>query len=92
MSVYEVTSGIVIACVGLVGLVITAVKGNNKRFKNIEEEIHKAKNRHIGCSVEVKTKLEAFEETQRDHGLRLSSVSENVAWLVKWAKNGGNNA
>ena len=91
MSLIEISVSVT-ASVAVLWLAIAAVKTTNHRFRVIEKDIEKAKNRHIGCSVEVKTKLEAFEEIQKDHGARLSDVSENVAWLVKWAKNGGSSA
>lgn len=81
MSLVEISVSVT-ASVAVIGLVIAFVRTVNTRFEKAETEIIKAKERYIGCSVEVKTKLEAFKEEQDKQG-------ENISWLVKWAKNGG---
>jgi hypothetical protein len=81
LSIIEISVSVT-ASVAVLGLGIAFVRTINHRFEKAETDIAKAKERYIGCSVEVKTKLVAFKEEQERQG-------ENLAWLVKWAKNGG---
>ena len=84
MSIIEVSVSIT-AFVGVIWLGIAAVKTTNHRFSKIETDINRGKERHIECSVEVKTKLEAFEKTQ-------DKMDGKLDYLVRWAKNGGSDA
>jgi hypothetical protein len=84
LSIIEV-SVVTTASVAVIGLGVAYVRTINHRFEKAETGIIKAEKRHIGCSVEVKTKLEAFKEEQDRQG-------KNISWLVKWAKNGGSGA
>ena len=63
----QITTGVILATVAILGLVITVTKATNRRFKETENDL---------SSLET-------------HGKELLSVGKNVAWLVKWARNGG---
>jgi hypothetical protein len=81
VSLVEISVSVT-ASVAVIGLVVAFVRTVNTRFEKAETEITRAKERYIGCSVEVKTKLESFEKEQEQQG-------KDITWLVRWAKNGG---
>ena len=84
----QVTTGIVIAAVSVLGLVVTVVKSTNSRFQKTENDLSSLRLTYTERAARTETELENIKTLQQTQGEKLTGVSENVAWLVKWARNG----
>jgi hypothetical protein len=85
----QITTGVILATMAVLGLVITVVKATNKRFKETEDDLSNLRLTYTERAARTETELENIKTLQRSQGEKLTNVGENVAWLVKWARNGG---
>lgn len=84
----QITTGIIIATVAVLGLVVTVVKSTNSRFQKTETDLSNLRLTYTERAARTETELENIKILQQTQGRKLTDVSENVAWLVKWARNG----
>ena len=85
----QITTGVILATVAILGLVITVTKATNRRFKETENDLSSLRLTYTERAAKTETELASMKTLQETHGKELLSVGKNVAWLVKWARNGG---